>query len=527
MAYLPTPHLLHLQSHGFIRGHLLTSPTTHRPLCTYYGGVPYALPPTGEFRWQVPRALPPCYAYGTRNAPGEFTEGCGVCPQVGGEGEQEQEEDCLGCNVWVPVGEAPVGGWPVLFYIHGGFLQFGDPNSGDVVPLISETEVKCIIVKPGYRLNVFGFLSLEHARPEGSNSIASNFGLWDQRMALMWTYKNISYFGGDPANITLAGYSAGAYSAFHQLAYDLWQPQQLIRRCIMWSNGPGIQPRPPSEGHTQFNELLTALQIPTTLDIETQIQKLRAASPSALLTATRAIQRHQFRPVTDGRFVRRELFADIDRGEFAARMQRRNIALMIGECEHERHVYGTYIPPANSYIGLRDRLEVDFPGVADRLMGYYFPAKRLPAQWGDWREAFGAVYADVQVYCLQRGLVARIARTAPGLVWRYRVEWRAGCVELPVEWGATHTTDLAIWFWGEGRLTGREKRVVEEGFVRGLAAFVTGKEGGWGTRTEREVRRLRADGRVEIWLDEEWDRGVELWELLRSGDVGTTARANL
>lgn len=36
-----------------------------------------------------------------------------------------------------------------------------------------------------------------------------NYGFWDQRLALEWTYKNISYFGGDASNITVAGYSAG------------------------------------------------------------------------------------------------------------------------------------------------------------------------------------------------------------------------------------------------------------------------------------------------------------------------------
>lgn len=93
----------------------------------------------------------------------------------------------------------------------GGFLQFGDANAYDPGPLTSETELQCIVVKPGYRLNLFGFLSLERGgeRAGTHGDIASNFGLWDQRLALTWTYKNINYFGGDPSNITLAGYSAG------------------------------------------------------------------------------------------------------------------------------------------------------------------------------------------------------------------------------------------------------------------------------------------------------------------------------
>ena len=48
----------------------------------------------------------------------------------------------------------------------------------------------------------------------------ADYGLTDQRNALLWVQKYISQFGGDPSRVTLAGESAGATSA----AVHNWSP---------------------------------------------------------------------------------------------------------------------------------------------------------------------------------------------------------------------------------------------------------------------------------------------------------------
>lgn len=56
------------------------------------------------------------------------------------------------------------------------------------------------------KYNIPGFLDL--ALPE----CPGNVGLLDQIMAFKWVKDNISYFGGDPDNVTAFGTSSGAVS---------------------------------------------------------------------------------------------------------------------------------------------------------------------------------------------------------------------------------------------------------------------------------------------------------------------------
>jgi hypothetical protein len=107
------PYHRDLQFRGVAEGLTYTG-SEGEPLCHFFGGVPYALPPLGPFRFQKPRSLPPCYRYGTKRNPGRYTGGCSLCPQPGSSTENLDElswdEDCLQSNIWIPAGIAPAEG---------------------------------------------------------------------------------------------------------------------------------------------------------------------------------------------------------------------------------------------------------------------------------------------------------------------------------------------------------------------------------------------------------------------------------
>lgn len=63
-----------------------------------------------------------------------------------------------------------------------------------------------VFITFNYRLGPLGFLSTE------DDVVPGNMGLKDQIAALKWVKKYISYFGGNPESITIAGNSAGAAS---------------------------------------------------------------------------------------------------------------------------------------------------------------------------------------------------------------------------------------------------------------------------------------------------------------------------
>lgn len=536
-----TTHLVYSNhSLGYITGLTYKPKDSAKPQCHYFGGIPYALPPIGPYRFRKPRSLPACYRYGTQSNPGNCTGACGVCPQpayMGPPNEKSWDEDCLQCNVWVPVGKPPPGGWPILFFIHGGWLQHGSPNGTNASALLEETDCQCMIVCPAYRVNVFGFLSSSIMADQGAACDATaNFGFWDQRLALEWTWKWGSYFGGNTQQITVGGYSAGAHSAFYQLAYDLRQPapKRIIKRAIIFSNGPGLQPKALRSRSTQqqFSQLLEALSISAGLTPVEKLDRLRSTSARALVDAAESISMHEFRATTEDGFITSSLFDEIDNGTFSRLLKEAGVQILIGECKDEHHVYGTWRPPKeDTFAAMRTRLCADYTSEAvDAVLDtVYCPRtssgqRPLPTVQGkrseDWSDAFGMIYAELQVHCVERGFLRRLHdHNAGDLVRRYRIEWRASSVAMPEEWGVTHGSDLAIWFWGNGRELQEKEKTLLRTWCQPWWCWLQGNGRGDWAAGSKQARRLRSDGSVDTWHDDMWDHGQTVCDTARVAQI--------
>jgi para-nitrobenzyl esterase len=199
-----------------------------------FKGVPYTTPPVGALRWKLPR---PAAAWSGERAADDFGPSCtqGSAPRnvpPTSRGAQVSE-DCLTLNVWAPQSARRA---PVMVWIHGGG---NDAGSSAVVYYDGTAFARdgVVLVSLNYRLGQFGF------EPHDGEA---NFGLWDQVAALGWVRDNIASFGGDPANVTLFGESAGGEDT---LALMTAVPARgLFQKAIVESGGGGWGP-PPTAAH--------------------------------------------------------------------------------------------------------------------------------------------------------------------------------------------------------------------------------------------------------------------------------------
>lgn len=332
--------------------------------------------------------------------------------------------------------------------------------------------------------------------------------------------------------------NVGALSIFHQLTHEFNLPkhERIIRRVMMLANGPGMQPRSISEAQEQFDQLLIALSIPTTLSSAQKLSRLRAISALDLVNASLDIQRHEFRHVTDGRFILPGTFASIETGSWVEDFIDQGIELLVCECEFEHFAFATWHnPEENTLQAVRRRLCVDYQeGVINSLVdNIYVPdGKTLPAFainqqiCHSWFEFFGVLYAEIQVHALQRGFVNLLSEKGAGnRVKRARVGWRAKRADknFPKEMKATHGTDTALWFFGDGvglELLKKEEAIVRE-WCEGWWSWITGQ--GWGRGwdmgdTPTVLRYIDSNGKIEMIADapDDWERGLKVWNLVRA-----------
>ena len=180
-----------------------------------FKGIPFALPPVGSRRWKPPVPMPRWK--GVRQAT-EFGPACfqpkPTLANIYAGKPLPMSEDCLTLNIWAPLKAHKAA---VFFWIYGGALTTGASREAmyDGARLAGQG---LIVVSINYRLGVLGWLAHPELSRESPLGISGNYGLLDQIEALRWVRRNIGAFGGDPANVTIAGESAGALSVMYLLA---------------------------------------------------------------------------------------------------------------------------------------------------------------------------------------------------------------------------------------------------------------------------------------------------------------------
>ncbi|XP_025017468.1 acetylcholinesterase-like [Tetranychus urticae] len=189
-------------------------------------GIPYAKPPVGKLRLQLPVKPDPWTEVKS------VTDFGPVCLQPTSPLDTRRtSEDCLYLNIYV-IESTFINSSerlrPVLFWIHGGAFTSGSGNADTGgIPMVPLRDV--ILVTMNYRLNAFGFIYFGADEPR----IPPNIGLHDQLFALKWVHENIHMFGGDPNSVTIFGESAGSWSVSAHLLSPL--SKGLFKRAILQS----------------------------------------------------------------------------------------------------------------------------------------------------------------------------------------------------------------------------------------------------------------------------------------------------
>ena len=142
-------------------------------------------------------------------------------------------EDCLNLNIWAP--ERPANkSLPVVVYIFGGGFEFGANTQLTSKASGLAATGRVVSVSINYRLGALGFLKL--SQYGGKLSEATNLGFRDVIAALGWVKQNITFFGGDPQNVTVIGHSAGAFQSLALLGAP--SANGLYKRIGGFSGGP-------------------------------------------------------------------------------------------------------------------------------------------------------------------------------------------------------------------------------------------------------------------------------------------------
>lgn len=165
-----------------------------------------------------------------------------------------------------------------MFYVYGGGYYNG--SSQDHPPnYLLERDI--VFVVPHYRIGALGWLSTL------SEELPGNVPIADIQMALDWVQKHIERFGGDPAQVTIFGQSAGA-GVTSALLLSPTRSEQHFQRAIVQSGSIFANWAITKDPQAQARRICNQLGCPLCKEEEHLLSCVRHASVLKLLQATQA-----------------------------------------------------------------------------------------------------------------------------------------------------------------------------------------------------------------------------------------------
>ena len=147
--------------------------------------------------------------------------------------EDREENTFLTVNVWTKNTNPDVLK-PVLFWIHGGGYGSGSSGELETYDGYNLTEFGDVVfVSVNHRLNYLGYMDLSAYGED--YKYTGNLGHADLIAALEWVQRNISRFGGDPANVTIEGQSGGGSKVTQLMGMPA--AQNLFAKAVVQSGG--------------------------------------------------------------------------------------------------------------------------------------------------------------------------------------------------------------------------------------------------------------------------------------------------
>ena len=360
-------------SWGHVRG-------IHQADCVAFRGIPYAKAPTGPLRWRPPS--PPDEWSGTRDTI-EFAPDAIQFGDASGSFDDEdrpESEDSLVLNVWTPA-LAPARR-PIMVFFHGGGFVFGGSARQLYDGRFLAAEGDVVVVTVNYRLGPMGLLA-HPAWCEPKSGPAANWALLDQIAALRWVHEHADAIGGDPANVTIFGESAGSVSVGMLCVSPC--ARGLFQKAIMQSGAPMTLSL--GQAHHATRSLCNVLDLdPDDIEVlrAVPLDVIKRSQAAWLEPATR--RGYALRPVSDGEVIPAPPL------DLAAAGATREIQLVVGTNRDEFNLFALHD------LDLTRLDEAALPTRVEALVGPGYDAKMLIETYREARAERGESIEPWRVY---------------------------------------------------------------------------------------------------------------------------------